>query len=145
MATQSHWPQKGVKIAQWGDLFNCFSGLILGKSWSSRPTIWSIKLQQNLVKTSVYIKNCLSWPWIGNCKILAVINFSVVRIHLVHFGVQVITWWWYKFSRGLIGTEGICWHCYACGAVTVNVFVVLTKIEFATDNNYQYSSCIKLQ
>ena len=35
------------------------------------------------------------------------INFSVVRNHLVHFSVQVTTWWWFKYSRGFIGIEGI--------------------------------------
>ena len=36
------------------------------------------------------------------------INFSVVRIHLFHFSVQVTTWCWSESSCGLIGTEGIC-------------------------------------
>ena len=35
-------------------------------------------------------------------------NFSVVRIHLVHFFVQVTTWWWSESSSGLIGTKGLC-------------------------------------
>ena len=32
----------------------------------------------------------------------------MVRIHLVHFSVQVTTWWWYESSHDLIGAEGIC-------------------------------------
>ena len=36
------------------------------------------------------------------------INFSVFQIHLVHFSVQVTTWWWSESSRGLIGAEGLC-------------------------------------
>ena len=36
------------------------------------------------------------------------INFSVVRIHLVYFSVQVTTWWWSESSRGLICADGIC-------------------------------------
>ena len=36
------------------------------------------------------------------------ITFSVVRIHLVHFSVQVTTWWWSESSCGLIGTERLC-------------------------------------
>ena len=39
---------------------------------------------------------------------LSVINFLVVRFHLVHFSVQVTNWWWYKSQHSLIGTEGIC-------------------------------------
>ena len=39
---------------------------------------------------------------------LGVIDLSVVRFHLVHFSVQVTTWWWSKPSCGLIGAEGIC-------------------------------------
>ena len=36
------------------------------------------------------------------------IKFSVFRIHLVHFSVQVTTWLWSESSRGLIGAEQIC-------------------------------------
>ena len=59
----------------------------------------------------------------------------MVRFHLVHFSVQVATWWWSNYSHGLIWTKGVfywfCWHCCACGAVTVNLFVVLTTLEFS--------------
>ena len=41
-------------------------------------------------------------------QILVVINFSEVRIHLVHFSVQVTTCWWSESSRGLIGADGVC-------------------------------------
>ena len=35
------------------------------------------------------------------------INLSDFRIHLVHFIVQVTTWWWSESSCDLIGPEGI--------------------------------------
>ena len=39
---------------------------------------------------------------------LGEILISVVKFHLVHFYVQVATWWWYKCSFDLTGTTGIC-------------------------------------
>ena len=39
---------------------------------------------------------------------LGEIWFSVVRFCLVHFSVQVPTWWWSKSWSGLIGTKGLC-------------------------------------
>ena len=32
----------------------------------------------------------------------------MVRFHLVHFSVQVTTWWFSKSSCGLICTKGLC-------------------------------------
>ena len=45
----------------------------------------------------------LSW----NSK-LGEITISVVQFHLVHFRVQVLTWWWSKSHSGLIGAKGLC-------------------------------------
>ena len=36
------------------------------------------------------------------------INSSVVRFHLVKLRVQFPTWWWFKSSCGLIGTNRLC-------------------------------------
>ena len=59
------------KQAQWGGLLNLFvSGVIFGISWSRPPMILFINLHWNPVKTSVYIKNCLGWSWIGDFSLL---------------------------------------------------------------------------
>ena len=39
---------------------------------------------------------------------LGEIILSVFRFYLVHFSAQVPTRLWYKSSRGLIGTKGVC-------------------------------------
>ena len=59
------------KISHWGNLLNQFvSGILFVKKL--------IQLSYHLIyhpsvkswKTSVYIKNCLGWSWIGNCYLL---------------------------------------------------------------------------
>ena len=66
------------------------------------------------------------------------ICFSVVRFRLLHFSVQVPTWWWSKYSRGLIGTKGICIGfsdiVAPVGQYMVNLFVVLKTLECAPDD-----------
>ena len=65
---------------------------------------------------------------------LSVINFSVVRSHLLHSSVQVTTWWWAKSSRSLICAEGICIGfsdiVHTLGYCSVNSFVVCTTLGF---------------
>ena len=62
------------------------------------------------------------------------ISLSVVLFCLVHFSVQVCTWWWSKSSRFLIGTKGICIGFIdiiaLVGNYTVNLFGVYTTLEF---------------
>ena len=85
-----------------------------------------------------------NWTESRNSK-LGEISFSVVWFRLVHFSVQVPTWWWYKSSRGLIGIKVLCIHCCACGAVTVNLFVVLTTPELAPNGTYRLLCRVKFQ
>ena len=53
----------------------------------------------------------------------------MVQFLLVHFSVQVPTWWWSMPSRGLWFNRHkgdlyrFQWHCCACGSVTVNLFL----------------------
>ena len=60
----------------------------------------------------------------------------MVQLCLVHFSVQVPTWWWYKSSRCLIGTKGLCINFVdivaLMGQYTVKFF--LTTLGFDTDN-----------
>ena len=69
---------------------------------------------------------------------LGEISFSVICCSPVHFIVQVLTWWWSKSSRGLIGTKGffigIIDIVAPVGQYTVNLFVVLTTLEFASND-----------
>ena len=54
------------------------------------------------------------------------------------FIVQVPTRWCYKSLRGLIGTKGLCIGYIDVvahmGQYTVNLFVVLTTLEFSHNN-----------
>ena len=80
---------------------------------------------------------------------LGEIWFSVVQIppctlqcsilHLVV--VQFLTW----FNRHREAFYRFQWHCCACGAVIVNLFVVVTTLEFALDNTYQPPSRIQFR
>ena len=60
---------------------------------------------------------------------------SVVQTHLVHFCVQVPTWWWSKSPSGLIGNTGLCINFIDSGAlfwvVSVDLFVVSATHKFA--------------
>ena len=96
------------KRSQQGNPLQNFSGLVLGKRLIQLSYYLIYQPSEKFWQNISYIKNCLSWYWIRNWKISVVINFSVVRTHLVHFSVQVTTWWWYKYSRGLICAEGLC-------------------------------------
>ena len=65
---------------------------------------------------------------------LGEILISVVQFHLVHFCVQLPTWWWSKSSFGLIGTTGIFIGFIDKGAlfrvVPVKLFVVSETHKF---------------
>ena len=80
---------------------------------------------------------------------LGEVSFSVIRFCLVHFSVKVPTWWWSESSRGLWFNSHkdffyrFQWHCCTCGAVIVNLFVVLTTLEFSPEDTEQYLSRIK--
>ena len=71
----------------------------------------------------------------------------MVPFQLVHSSVQVPTWWWFKSSRGLIGTEGICIGFSEIvsfiGHDKVNPFVVYTTLDFSPVFAYQSSIQIK--
>ena len=62
------------------------------------------------------------------------ILISVVQFHLVHWSVQVTTWWWSKSPFGLIGATGIFIGFIGRGAlfwvVPVNLFVVSATHKF---------------
>ena len=66
---------------------------------------------------------------------LGVINFPVVKLHVVHSSVQVPTWWWHESPRGLIFTEGLCigfrYIVIHLGYLYVNSFAVCTTLGFA--------------
>ena len=68
--------------------------------WSIRTSSILSKREQTFWKLSIWNE-----LWILN---LGDISFSMVRFHLVHFSVQVSTWWWSKSSRGLVGADGLC-------------------------------------
>ena len=66
---------------------------------------------------------------------LGEILISVVQFHLVHFCVQVPTWWWSKSPYGLIGNTGLCIDFINSGAlfwvVSVDLFVVSATHKLA--------------
>ena len=81
----------GIKIGK------VFSGNGQNYNWlgSSRFDFWQEKKINHIIDWSRYSK-------------LGEIIVSVVRFHLLHFSVQVTTWWWSKSPSGLIGAKGIC-------------------------------------
>ena len=88
------------------------SPLLVVIFWSF-SVIPSCDLTIILTSLYLYIKREQSFGNISICNVQeyqssVVIIFSVVLIHLVHFSVQVTTWWWSESSRGLIGTKGLC-------------------------------------
>ena len=87
--------------------------------WSMMPLSRLSKVNQHLashqlVLNQVYQKIRNIWQDINynftksRRSKLVQIWFSVVRLHLVDFSVQVPTWWWSKYWRGLIVTKGLC-------------------------------------
>ena len=58
----------------------------------------------------------------------------MVQFHLVHFCVQVPTWWWSKSPSGLIDDTGLCIDFIdsglLSGIVSVNLFVALATHKF---------------
>ena len=65
-------------------------------------TFLSIKSEVNQHLASHKISNLTSSI---NSKI-GEIWLSVVRFHLVHSSVQILTWWWFNSPFSLIGTKG---------------------------------------
>ena len=104
-------------------LFPSVSGTI-------RPTLWSINLQLNTVKTSVYIKNFLGWSWIGNCYLLPWYLISAPRKFPSKPATKwnISSWWltWYfvcwNFTIVTVGSAHIpyfvwfrdCWKQLRC-------------------------------
>ena len=111
-----------IKIEQNFDKLSILTESILSKE---KKHLASYQLAMNQVyQNRIGICQVINLPWIKTIKIkqtfgkgsiltesiipnLGVINLSVVWFHLVHFSVQVSTWWWSKSSRGLIGRENI--------------------------------------
>ena len=111
--------------------FFLYSPTILLKKLSSYQLLFlSSTSQVNQNQTRQKITNYTS-SW--NSK-LDEILISVVQFHLVHFCVQVPTWWWSKYSFGLIDTTGLCIGFIDRGAlfwiVPVNLFVVFATHKF---------------
>ena len=66
---------------------------------------------------------------------LGEIIISVVQLHLVHFCIQVPTWWWSKSPSGWIGNTGLCIDFIGNGSlsrvVPVDLFVASATHKFA--------------
>ena len=117
------------------------------KSLSRRHIIWSINLKWNSGKKSVNIKNFLSWSWIRNCKTWVVSKLfgtiiPCVRKRAWSYLVVCQGFVWFNRYRG--GLNWFCWKFSACGAATVNSFVVLKTLEFYPNDTYQPYNQIKL-
>ena len=95
----------------------------INQDYKKRMNIWK-DINYNLMQSRKYK--------------LCGISFSVIWSRLVHFSVQVPTWWWSKSSRGLIVPKGLCISIIdivvPVGKYTVNLFVILTTLEFSTNN-----------
>ena len=113
----------------------------MDKSWSRCPIIRSINPHQNSGKTSINIKNCLSWSWIRKCKTwgLAELCGSFTPSVKKNAWSYLVVGQGYKWFNMWIGDlYWFKWDCCTCGSATVNSFVVLTKLEFDPDYTYQW-------